>query len=288
MSFNEPDVNLTIKSKEDGTLYGIGTASFVDDHPTTDNELQSFGMNDDWLKEAIKRLNGDCALFVARPNQYGRLFTKVESSEEPTNIEILQPTTSFTCQGQENQSNNEVEVTLVSTIKVSTSLSSTMENQNQIEVSQEIKYGISFFGGSTTFSYSYQWGQSTTSTQEYVIGSENGVKVKLANKGDGAYVTLSATQATLSFNLVFTALLKGEISYSTNPLWPIPNFVNIDDLINVMKDSDQPKVENPSTLKQYVKIPFFANVEVIVYDYPANNPLQTMNGDIITKQRKQN
>ncbi|MCR8842431.1 hypothetical protein NQ117_01920 [Paenibacillus sp. SC116] len=198
------------------------TATGSMQHIITDRERETFGLNDDALKNAVKIYYGEepTDAYLHSPTPWDDLYKRygwpqvqtVLSVKSATITEITSKPTIIATKKFENKSKNRATFNAGITYEVSETSTSTWTQSNSVSFEQSIDYGITFLGagggGSTTLSYTHEWGREDSESETITIGSESGVTVELGD-GDSVEVQLNASHGTMKVMIEYEASLTG-------------------------------------------------------------------------------
>lgn len=242
-------------------------------HIITDQEVQTFGIQDDALKNAVN------AYFGQRPNDaylhsdtpWGDLYRTYGWPQVQTVLVVDSATvTEITSQPSivaKQVFKNESDVAGTFNTGISQEVSNTVENtwskSDTITVGEEIKYEVGFLGtgggGKTSLSYSHTWGQSKTESIGITVGSTSGLSVPL-NPGQSVNAQLTASRGRMKVRVVYRAYLIGATAVNYNPTYSDHHFWCLD-IGSVMSAGGIP---NTQTFTEDLEIGFYANSEIIL------------------------
>ncbi|MFC9937839.1 follicular epithelium yolk protein subunit [Nocardiopsis alba] len=239
-------IRVSIDAGSDSSSSKIAVSGY-DEHVITDKERGTYDIGDASLKRAIGANRGKQPndAFVKSPTPWGDLYKtygwrEVHTYTSPsqayvTGIQsepVIVATKTLT-----NNSSIPAEFDAGISEQVTNTVSNTWSSTHSIEVSQEFNYDVKFLGagggGSTSFSYTHQWGQEKTEEKSTTVGTTSGVKVTL-NPGQSVVAKLVATRGVLNYRIIYKATLNGGTAYNYNPtheghhFWwsPINNILN--------------------------------------------------------------
>ncbi|MEU3022044.1 hypothetical protein ABZ644_05070 [Nocardiopsis alba] len=185
-------IRVSIDAGSDSSSSKIAVSGY-DEHVITDKERGTYDIGDASLKRAIGANRGRQPndAFVKSPTPWGDLYKsygwrEVHTYTTPsqayvTGIQsepVIVATKTLT-----NNSSIPAEFDAGISEQVTNTVSNTWSSTHSIEVSQEFNYDVKFLGsgggGSTSFSYTHQWGQEKTEEKSTTVGTTSGVKVTL-------------------------------------------------------------------------------------------------------------
>ena len=247
------------------------TASGSTQHVITDKEVQSFGIQDKNLKKAIATYFGkapnDAYLHSVTP--WGDLYTTYGWPQVETVLSVVSATiTGITSEpvivAQQvfiNNSNKRGTFNTGISDDVSNTTESNWSATNTIDMTQTVKYGISFLGtgggGSTSMSYGQTWGQGGSESQNVTVGSAQGVSVEL-DPGESVVAVLTASRGAMKVRIVYQANLTGITADNYNPTYNGHHFWALD-LPSVMKGSN---ITNSLPFTEDIEIGFYSNSQI--------------------------
>jgi hypothetical protein len=240
-------------------------------HIITDKEVQSFGIQDNALKAAIAKYFGKSPndAYLHSDTPWGDLYKTYGWPQVQTVLSVANATvTGITSQPVivaqqvfKNNSNKRGTFNVGISDSVSNTTESNWSTSNTIDVTQTVKYGISFLGmgggGSTSMSYSRTWGQGGSESENVTVGSSQGVTVEL-DPGESVQALLTASRGVMKVRIVYNASLIGASAINYNPRFKDHHFWAVD-LPSVMAAGG---IKNSLQFTEDIEIGFFANAEV--------------------------
>jgi hypothetical protein len=247
------------------------TATGSVQHVITDNEVNSFKIQDGPLKNAVGKAMGKNPndAYLHSPTPWNDLYSTYGWPQVQTILVVQSATiTGITSQPtivatQKFINNSNIPGTF--NVGISQNVTNTTETNwsqtNTIDVSQSINYEIGFLGtgggGSTTMSYSYAWAQGGSQSQSVALGSSQGVSVDL-QPGQAVNAQLTASKGTMNVRIVYKAYLMGATAINYNPTFNGHHFYACD-IGNVMGAGG---IANQLTFTEDIQIGFFSNSQV--------------------------
>jgi hypothetical protein len=242
-------------------------------HIITDNERNSFKLNDQQLKDAVGKYFGKNPndAYLHSPTPWNDLYKTYGWPQVLTNLRPISATitgissnpTIVATQSFKNTSKIPGTFTAEVTQQVTNTTETNWSQTNTIDVSQTIEYGISFLGsgggGSTSFSYSYAWGQGGSKSESVLLGSSQGISVEL-QPGQSVKAELTASRGTMKIRIVYEASLSGATAINYNPTFKDHHFWGLD-LPSIMRTANIP---NSIQFTEDIEIGFYANSQVIL------------------------
>lgn len=255
------------------------TASGIDQHVITDTEVNSFGITDGALKNAIGKYFGqnpnDAYLHSDTP--WGDLYRtygwpQVQTILVPESATITgitsQPTIVAT-QVFSNDSKVKGTFNVGISQQVANTTSNTWSKSDTITVGQKISYKVSFLGtgggGETSFSYSHTWGESKTETLTVTVGTSSGVSVTL-DPGQSVSAQLTASRGTMKIRIVYKAYLIGDTAINYNPTYKGHHFWALD-IGSVMAAGG---IQNIQRFTEDIEVGFYTNSKIELKDGAGN------------------
>lgn len=240
-------------------------------HIITDNERNSFKLNDQQLKDAVGKYFGKNPndAYLHSPTPWNDLYKTYGWPQVLTNLRpvsavitgISSNPTIVATQSFKNTSKIPGTFTAEVTQSVANTTETNWSQTNTIDVTQTINYGISFLGsgggGSTSMSYSYAWGQGGSQSQTVTLGSSQGISVEL-QPGESVKAELTASQGTMNIRIVYEAYLTGATAINYNPTFKDHHFWGLD-LPSIMGAAGIP---NSIRFTEDIQVGFFANSQV--------------------------
>jgi len=240
-------------------------------HIITDKEVQTFGIPDGKLKDAVAKYFGKSPndAYLHSDTPWGDLYKTYGWPQVQTVLNVASATvTGITSEPvivaqQTFKNNSSVRGTF--NVGISDTVTDTTESNwstsNTIDVSQTVNYGISFLGsgggGSTSMSYSRTWGQGGSQSKSVAVGSSQGVTVEL-DPGESVQALLTASRGVMKVRIVYQANLIGSTAINYNPRYKDHHFWALD-LPSVMQASN---INNSLKFTEDIEIGFFTNAEV--------------------------
>ncbi len=209
------------KTKEQSSARGYGTQV----HEITDKEKQTFGIEPGAVEKAIEKMfhtDADVVGYGATEAEKAYLKMMGRSPVSSTLVvdkaEIIGIETKplMVMETVLDNATSDTEATFDAGIhnEETNTVSHTWSKSDSITVSQSIQYGIKFLGtgggGSTTLSYTHDWGSSKTETKDVTVGSSASVSVVL-KPHQKKVAELWASKGTLKVRFTFKATLAGTI-----------------------------------------------------------------------------
>lgn len=251
------------------------SASGSEEHIITDNEVNSFGIQDGNLKNAIGKDFGqnpnDAYLHSDTP--WGDLYRtygwpQVQTMlvvESATITGITSEPTIVATQVFSNQSNVKGTFNVGISQQVANTSSSTWSNSNTITVGQKVSYKVGFLGsgggGETSLSYSHTWGESKTETLTVTVGTTSGVSVPL-DPGQSVTAQLTASRGVMRLRIVYKAYLLGCTAINYNPTYRGHHFWALD-IGSVMSAGG---IQNVQRVTEDIEVGFYTNSKIELKD----------------------
>ncbi|KAI8433544.1 hypothetical protein MSG28_015570 [Choristoneura fumiferana] len=241
----------------------------------SDRERGTFRLNDGDLKDAVgrhaRRRPDD--VFLHSPTPWEDLYRKynwdqVRTKLRPISTRVLGVRSKPVIVGKkyfENKSsftakyNGEVSQQIWKTVSTTTS------KGGEITVGQEIEYTVNFgvgsAGGSTSFTFNNNWGESTTKSQTSVLSSGSSISLEL-QPGQAANAVLTANQGTMEVEVEYEATLSGSVACNYGSPHEGHHFWAYD--VNaVLEAAGRPR---SIRAKERISIGFYTDEHVTVYD----------------------
>jgi hypothetical protein len=252
-------------------------------HVITDTEVNSFGLQDSNLKNAVGRYFGqnpnDAFLHSDTPwddlyRTYG--WPQVQTVlvvESATIVGITSEPTIVAQQTFSNNSNVKGTFNVGISQQVANTSSSSWSETNTITVGQKFTYKVEFLGtgggGETSLSYAHSWGETTGESTTITVGTQSGVSVPL-DPGQAVQAQLTASRGTMKVRVVYKAYVTGSTAINYNPTFKDHHFWGLD-IGSVMGAGGIP---NLMRFTEDIEIGFFSNSKIVLND-PSGQPLKT-------------
>jgi hypothetical protein len=251
------------------------SASGSEEHVITDTEVNSFGIQDGDLKNAIGKYFGKNPndAYLHSPTPWNDLYKtynwpQVETVlvvESATITGITSEPTIVATQVFSNDSKVKGTFNVGISQQVSNTTSSTWSKSDTITVGQKISYKVSFLGsgggGETSLSYSHTWGESKTETLTITVGTTSGVSVTL-DPGQSVTAQLTASRGVMKVRMVYKAYLIGDTAVNYNPTYRDHHFWALD-IGGVMGAGG---IANVQRITEDIEIGFYTNSKIELKD----------------------
>lgn len=232
--------NVQINPGEDQASSTVTVTGSVT-HVITDNEVNSFGITDGPLKNAVNtnfgRSPNDAYLHSPTPwndlyNSFG--WPQVQTTVRPISATVTDWSSKPLIVATQKFVNNSTKAGDFN-VSISEQQANTIESNwsvtKTVDVTQTINYGIQFLGsgggGSTAFSYSQSWAQGGSESQTTTLGSAQAVSVTL-QPGQSVVATLTANKGTMTVQVVYEATLSGWTAINYDPTYNGHHFYGLD------------------------------------------------------------
>ena len=263
-------MNIEIYAGKDKASSSVKVTGTVQ-HVITDEERQSFKLEDAQLKDAVKKYFGKRPndAYLHSPTPWGDLYQKygwsqvqtvlvVESAEilEITSTPTILKTQTFT-----NSSNHPATFTakIMETVEDTTSTNWSMSNT--ITVGQKFTYKVSFLGtgggGEASLEYSESFGQGGEESHSVSVGSEAGIEVELG-PNESLVAELSASRGVMKVRIRYKAYLIGSTAVNYNPTYRGHHFWGLD-IRSVMSAGD---VLNSLEFTEDIEVGYYSNGKI--------------------------
>ncbi|XP_049882323.1 spherulin-2A-like [Pectinophora gossypiella] len=251
-------------------VYVSGSESDV----ISDQERNTFALNDNNLKDAVRAYFGQRPndAYVRSPTPWGDLYktygwSQVLRSLVPRSGRIVKITSEpqiIMKQIFENNSTKPATFNVGISQSVQNTVSSSWQTGHQLSVGQEIKYEFNLgmkFSGTTKFSYTSSWGQSTQKSTSVTIGATSAMQLTL-QPGQSVLAELHASRGNIQVEIEYEANLAGATAvnyantYKGHHFWAL-------DVRAVMSAGG---LKNSRLSKETINIGFYSDARVIVHD----------------------
>jgi hypothetical protein len=244
-------------------------------HIISDLETNTFGIEDDDLKDAVNKYFGKKPndAYLHSPTPWNDLYKtygwdQVELKLTPDTATITGITTVPTIVATETFTNNS-SVQGVFNVGISQEVSQTTESSwsqtSTISVSQEVSYGISFLGtgggGTTGMSFSEEWGKGHSESETITVGSQSGVQVTL-DPGQSVKAVLTANRGVMNVRVVYNAVLEGQTAVNYNPTYNGHHFWGLD-IGRVMSAAN---LSDSRSFTEDIKIGYYSDAKIDLQD----------------------
>lgn len=219
-------ISISIEAGKDSSSSSVKASGNVW-HVIADTERSTYDIWDASLKNAIQVYRGRIPddAFVRSPTPWGDLYRTYEWKEVTTDLAVAdayitgitsEPVIIATKTLINNSSHTaDFDASISETVTYGTNNS--WSSTHSIEVSQEFSYDVKFLGsgggGSTSLSYSHEWGQEKSESKEVSVGSSSGVTVTL-DPGQSVIAKLTASRGVLGVRIAYKASLSGGTAYN--------------------------------------------------------------------------
>lgn len=268
------DVELSGEYKEDNSnlkVYYSGSEVGV----ISDTERQTFGLNDDNLKSAVRAYFGSrpSDAYLRSPTPWGDLYqsygwNQVIRTLIPRSGKILkissQPVMVLR-QDFQNNSTKPATFNVGISQAVENTVSSSWSKGGELSVDQEINYGFDIevvnVGGSTSFSFSSSWGRNTEKSKTVTVGASSALEI-LLQPGQSVTAQLQATRGTIQIEMEYEASLSGATAVNYADGYRGHHFWSLD-VQGVMASAE---LSNRKISREVIEIDFYTNSRVVVQD----------------------
>ncbi|MHB8266477.1 MAG: hypothetical protein ACYDC7_11240 [Acidithiobacillus ferrivorans] len=245
-------------------------------HVITDEEVETFHLNDEQLKQAVaayfsKRPN-DAYLHSPTPWDLYKTYNweQVQVILVPKKATILGITSApVIVKDQEfvNNSGKKGTFTVGITHSVNNTTSSNWNTGGKLTIGQKISYGL-LVKGETSFSYEQSWGIGGQQSQSFTVGSSSGVTVNL-DPGEAVLVQLTASQGVMRVRIDYLAYLIGGNAVNYDPIYGPPG--NPDDkhhfwCLPINDVMSAGKIENSMWSTEDIEVGYYSNAKIVLLD----------------------
>jgi hypothetical protein len=271
-------IDVSIKAGLTADTSSVSASGSVE-HVITDTEVNSFGIQDGALKNAIGKYFGknpnDAYLHSDTP--WGDLYKTygwpqvqtVLVVESATITGITSEPTIVASQVFSNNSNVKGTFNVGISQQVTDTTSNTWSNTDTITVGQKFTYKVSFLGtgggGETSMSYAHTWGESKTETLAVTVGTQSGVSVTL-DPGQSVTAQLTASRGVMKVRMVYKAYLTGDTAINYNPTYRDHHFWALD-IGGVMAAGG---IQNIQRVTEDIEIGFYSNSKILLLNATGN------------------
>lgn len=244
-------------------------------HIITNEEVTTFGIGDNQLKNAVDKYFGKKPndAYLHSPTPWNDLYKTYNWPQVKTilvveSAEILEVTSEPSIVASRTFTNNSsVEGTFNAGIseQITNTVTNNWSTGGTLSIGQDFEYGVSFLGigakGKTSMSYSQSWEVGGTHSQQISVGSESGVSVKL-KPGESVESVLSASRGVMKVRITYKAYLIGNTAINYNPTFKGHHFWSLG-IDAVMRSG------GISNVKQYtedIEIGYYSDAKVELMD----------------------
>lgn len=266
------DVSVTAGPDKTSSSVVVGGS---EQHVITDDERNTFKLNDSQLKKAVGAYFGKEPndAYLHSPTPWGDLYKtyswpQVQTVFVADSAEILAITSEpviVKTQDFINSSSKTGVFNVAISEQVQNTSTSTWSTGGTLTIGRKINIGIKFLGiggeAENTLSYSQSWGIGGSESLSVTVGSTSGVKVTL-EPGESVTAVLSASRGTMKVRVRYKAYLIGSTAVNYNPTYQGHHFWALP-IADVMKSGGIPN-ENLST--QDMSIGYYSNSKVELKD----------------------
>lgn len=264
---NDLGINIQInagKTPETSSIRVTGSVL----HVITDSEINSFGLNDRAIKNAVgkylRRNPDDC--YVRSPTPHNDLYKTYGWQQVTTvlNVEsasITGVTSQPTIVSQKTFINSSPKTAIFNaalSYSVANTAGTTWSNTYGTTFEQSFHYEIGFLGtgggGSTTFGFSAQFGRGGENSQTVTLGSSDGVQVELA-PNESVVAVLTASRGVLKARITYTASLTGSVAVRYKKKYKGKHFYSLP-VADVMKAAG---ISSSRQITQDIEVGYYSN-----------------------------
>ena len=249
-------------------------------HVITDEERNTFHLNDDQLKKAVEKYFGKRPndAYLHSPTPWNDLYKtygweQTQTVITSTSAEILEITSepvALKTQTFENNSSYEAEFNVSVTDTVTDTSESSWETGGTFTVGQMIKYEVGFLGtgggGETSFSYSQSWGIGGKKSKSVTVGSTSAVTITLKPK-QAVEAILSASRGVMKVRVRYRSRLIGTTAINYNPTYKGHHFWDLG-IGGVMSASD---ISNSIESVEDIELGYYSNGNIEIKDKETSN-----------------
>lgn len=276
-------IDVSITAGPDGQSSSANVSGSIQ-HIISDDERNTFRLNDSQLKEAVNAYFGKRPndAYLHSPTPWGDLYKtygweQVSTVLVGTKAEILALTSEpviVKTQEFSNQSSQKGTFNVSISEQLSNTTASTWSTGGTLTVGQKISYGVEFLGsgakGETSMSYSQSWGIGGTQSKTVTVGSTSGVTVDL-DPGEAIIAELSASRGTLKVQITYNAYLMGYTAVNYNPTYKDHHFWALP-IASVMSAGG---INNSVKSTEVLDIGYYSNSKITIRDKTSGAKLST-------------
>jgi hypothetical protein len=239
----------------------------------SDEEMRSFGITENRLRDGAERHSGGRPqdVFVRSPTPWNDLYVSYKWPQvtrvfRPIRTEIIgiqsEPVIVAT-HYMENNSTKEGLFRAGVAQQLEDTVSNMWSQNNQLTLSQSVKYevkmGLSSVTGESSLSYANSWGKTNTESVSKTVGSEAGVAVLLQPE-QAANVSMTATRGAMTIRITYSATLTGTVACNYPKKYKGSHFwgYNINNVLNAAN------MQTSFTSTETIRIGFYTNARVIL------------------------
>jgi hypothetical protein len=263
-------IQIQIIAGPDATSSSVAASGSIQ-HIITDTEVNTFGVNDSPLKNAVGKYFGKNPndAFLHSPTPWNDLY-KTYGWQQVTTVVVVQKAEILNIDSQPTiiatqsfKNNSTVKGTFNAGIsqQVTNTVSDSWSTGGTLTIGQEIEYGIKFLGtgvtGTTSMSYSQSWEVASSHETAVTVGSTSGVTVEL-NPGESVNAQLTANKGSMKVRVTYQAYLIGNTAVNYNPTFKDHHFWCLD-LPSVMAAGG---IKNSFTYTEDLEIGYYSDSEV--------------------------
>jgi len=193
----------------------------------TTEQRKDFDMDDSQLKQKVNEYFGKTpnSVYTNDPTPWNNLYETygwkpVEVHLKPVSAVITGVTSNPVILASKTFSNNSNVTGIFNTDisdEVTNTFESTYSNSFATTMGQEISYGVEgIAGGTTSFEFTAESGESYSTTYSSTVGASSGVTVTLA-PNQSVIAELSSFRGTLNARVTYEASLTGQVACNYNP-----------------------------------------------------------------------
>jgi len=213
-------LGLAVEAKN-ATINATGSDSDI----ITTSQIKLFGMEDDQLREHVKRYFGQAPnwVTVGPSGLYETCLSnspRVQVVLKPVSAKIIGVTSKPVILATKTFSNNsDIPATFHADISsdVTDTFESTYSTSFAVAVGQDVSYGLTGIGsGTTSLSFTAEFGEASSQSSSNTIGESSGVTVTLKPK-ESVIANLSSFRGTLKARVTYEASLTGQVACHYSP-----------------------------------------------------------------------
>lgn len=255
-------------SKPGGYLTSVAGAGLS---ITTVADRAAFGLNDTNVRNSFGNLMGKKEwpnnVSYNDPTNWGDVFEKynwtqlqvqlIPISAVVTNVQVQDYVLGVN--SATNNSRETVTAELGFSVSVQNSAETSWSNATEVGVSQAVNYGVKFFGGTTTLSFTQTWEQGGSETQTVELGNTSSITATL-EPAQTATATMNGQIGTATVTVTYQASLVGGVFGNYDKKYEGHHFyyLGIDGIMNDVG------VSNNITITEEIEVRGYQYVDVTV------------------------
>ncbi|EHM46274.1 hypothetical protein HMPREF0880_03544 [Yokenella regensburgei ATCC 43003] len=266
-------INVQVNTDADPKKTTVSASGSIQ-HVITGNEVNSFGLSDSALKDAVAKYFGKRPndAYLKSPTPWGDLY-KTYGWEQVQTVLVARSAQVLSVNSSpsiiktvilKNNSNKPATFNASVSDNITNSVETNWNVTTSVDFSETVSYEVSFeglgsVGGSTTWSFGMSFGVGGSKSESISIGSDQGVTVDL-DPGESVEVQLTASIGSLRARVFYDVYLTGYSAVNYNPTFKDHHFwaLNIGDVMSAGG------ISNNRQITEDITVGYYSNAQVIL------------------------